>query len=125
MKTNFIIPVHSLVDVITNSSTEIYVVAHSKTLEILKEIIDDVLALGDSDFTADDLFTFSFRERNLRKEMYEADGEEDEYNEQNSRYDTVQFVVIEAKDGRHKSIAENMSKKLEDLFDTYELSSEE
>jgi len=53
------IPVHSVVDVITNSSTVIYVQATDSTIKLAKELIDSILKVANSDKTADDLFEFS------------------------------------------------------------------
>ena len=59
MKTSLIIPVHSFVDIITNSSSELYVTADRNTIEAMKNMVDAVLKAGGSDKSADDLFTFS------------------------------------------------------------------
>jgi hypothetical protein len=45
------------VDLITNSSTEIYIEATDKTIESLKNIINSILKVGGSKLTSDDLFT--------------------------------------------------------------------
>jgi hypothetical protein len=50
--------VHSIIDVITNSSTEIFSGAKSQATEVAKELINKILSEGGSDKTADDLFTF-------------------------------------------------------------------
>ena len=55
----FRIPVHSIVDVITNSSSVIYTEAHNNSISIAKKIIDSVLTAAGSTKTADDLFDFS------------------------------------------------------------------
>lgn len=52
------IKVHSVVDVITNSSTVIYTQADEGTIKSLKEMINALLKIGGSELTADDLFTF-------------------------------------------------------------------
>jgi len=56
---------HSFVDVITNSSTEIYISTHDKSIEYVKGIIDNVLKAGQSKFTSDDLFIFQETEKDL------------------------------------------------------------
>lgn len=55
MKT-LIIPIHSFVDLITNSSSETYISATSATVQSVKEIIKNLLSLADSSKTADDFF---------------------------------------------------------------------
>jgi hypothetical protein len=52
------ITIHSMVDLITNSSSETFITATGSTVKIVKEIINKVLKLGKSEFTADDLFEF-------------------------------------------------------------------
>lgn len=49
-----IIPVHSFVDLITNSSSETYVQATDKTVDTLKKLIDSLLK--GTGQTCDDLF---------------------------------------------------------------------
>jgi len=50
------IPYHSFIDVITNSSTEIYISANKKSIEMAKEFINELLKIAGSDKTFDDLF---------------------------------------------------------------------
>lgn len=59
---------HSFVDIITNSSTEIYVAATNKTIKTLKSLIDNLLKLGKSKSTCDDLFTIE-----IDKERFKED----------------------------------------------------
>jgi preprotein translocase subunit YajC len=54
----FRILVHSIVDVITNSSSVIYTEAHDNSIKVAKEIINAVLKASGSDKKADDLFNF-------------------------------------------------------------------
>jgi len=56
------IPIHSIIDVITNSSTEIYTNTHSKSIEYAKDLINEILDAAGSDKTADDLFEFEIIE---------------------------------------------------------------
>lgn len=58
MKNIFKIKIHSFVDLITNSSTEIFVRADEKTIQTVKDLIDTLLKLGNSNLKADDLFEF-------------------------------------------------------------------
>lgn len=48
--------IHSIVDVITNSSTEIFSLPHKGTVNIIKDMINEILKEVGSDKTADDLF---------------------------------------------------------------------
>jgi len=74
------VKIHSLVDVITNSSTVIYVQSHNNTIKYAKDLINNLLKISGSDKTADDLFIFKLevnREQELDKDLY--DYLEDEY----------------------------------------------
>ena len=53
---SLIIPVHSFVDVITNSSSEIFTSANEGTVKAVKELINNLLIGVGSNKTADDLF---------------------------------------------------------------------
>lgn len=91
------IPFHSFIDVITNSSTEIFVGCHSNTIAFAKDFINELLKVSKSDKTADDLFEF------------EIVGENDnEYNFDERR------LVIKAKED--SDIVINLSKKMKDIF---------
>ena len=51
------VKVHSVVDLITNSSTTIYVTATNSTVTFVKDIINLFLKSANSPYTCDDLFT--------------------------------------------------------------------
>ena len=65
-----IIPIHSFVDTITNSSTVIYVQCHNKTIELTKNLINTLLKIAGSAKTADDLFLFRISPTDYYKEMF-------------------------------------------------------
>lgn len=74
----YYIPVHSFVDLITNSSTEIYVQANEQTVKTLKELIAEILKVGKSPFFVDDLFEISLETKcNCKEEGYLGDGDEE------------------------------------------------
>lgn len=62
---------HSFVDLITNSSTEIYIEATEKTIESLKGLINNLLKVGGSELTCDDLFTIQLNPEDLAQEENE------------------------------------------------------
>lgn len=72
---------HSIIDVITNSSTEIFISSNNKTIEVAKEFINSLLKATGSKKEADDLFDFitlpEFHHENyiatMAKEMYNED----------------------------------------------------
>jgi hypothetical protein len=51
-----VIPVHSFIDVITNSSSEIFVQASNGTIRAIETLINDILSLGGSTLKCSDLF---------------------------------------------------------------------
>ena len=55
------IPIHSVVDVITNSSSVIYTEATTNAVSTMKEIINSILKLAGSEKTVDDLFDISIQ----------------------------------------------------------------
>lgn len=61
MKTTIFIPIHSLIDLITNSSSEVFVTSDRETLSKLRSMIDAVLVAGGSTKKCDDLFRLSLR----------------------------------------------------------------
>ena len=56
--TSIIIPVHSFVDLITNSSSEIFAVANKGTITTIKKLVKNIIAATGGTGTADSLFTF-------------------------------------------------------------------
>lgn len=60
-----IIPVHSFVDLITNSSSEIFVSADQDTVNAVKKLVNTLLTAGGGKLTADDLFTFKLAGNDL------------------------------------------------------------
>jgi hypothetical protein len=66
---SIIIPIHSFVDLITNSSSEIFVAANQSTIKSIKKLVNSIIAATSHNIvddvgneveliTADDLFTF-------------------------------------------------------------------
>jgi hypothetical protein len=55
----FVLPVHSIVDLITNSSSEVYVVSDRATVEAVRKMVNAVLKAGGSTKTCDDLVKLS------------------------------------------------------------------
>jgi len=51
-----VIPIHSFIDVITNSSSEVFVTSDRTTIEAMKNVIDALLLIGGSKEKCDDLF---------------------------------------------------------------------
>lgn len=58
MQTQYLIRIHSFVDLITNSSTELFISASQHTVDGVKSVINAVLTMGGSTLKVDDLFEF-------------------------------------------------------------------
>ncbi len=87
---------HSFIDVITNSSTSVYVSCHSKSIEFAKELINSILKEAGSDKVAGDLFTFK-----VYKEDEDGDKKEiknleniESYNENTESYNNHYLEII-------------------------------
>jgi hypothetical protein len=52
--------IHSFVDLITNSSSEVFVAASKSTVDTVKEIVNTLLKQSNSTATCDDLFDIDF-----------------------------------------------------------------
>jgi hypothetical protein len=50
MKNKILIPIHSIVDVITNSSTELFIIDKEKGLETVQEIVNQAVAMFPSKY---------------------------------------------------------------------------
>jgi hypothetical protein len=109
MKREYVLTVHSFVDLITNSSTEIYVEATEKTIESVKDIINNLLGFASSNHTADDLFEFTLVDED--KENYGEDYERD------NGYRNVRMEVSpKIKDSVELETASKILSKLDSLF---------
>lgn len=95
------IKVHSVVDVITNSSTVIYTRADEGTISSLKDMINALLKIGNSELTADDLFEFSL-----------VGGE----HESDCGYSDIELVVTCKSDNEHAIVAGRILNRLDNLF---------
>jgi len=64
-----LIKLHSIVDVITNSSSVTYVMANKKSIETVKKLITNLLELTDSSLNVDDLFEFELVNDTLEENL--------------------------------------------------------
>lgn len=94
----FKINVHSFIDVITNSSTEIYMWADEGSVKTVKGIIDTILKAAKSDKTADDLFDIRVKE-----------GEEETWNGM-----PTDELIVEPKEG--VEIDKDLAHEIEKVF---------
>lgn len=100
----FSIPVHSFVDLITNSSSEVFVTSDRQTITSVKKLINCILATSGSTKSCDDLLTIK---------LVNEDGGYGNYN-------TIQAF---AKDPSNEELAKLVS-SLPDFFRAEEISSE-
>lgn len=139
MKT-LIIPVHSFVDVITNSSSEIYVSAGKSTVKAIKELVNNILLIAGSKQTADDLFNIDitfrvdysengkYKQEYFTNEEIEAGIEAGKFEEDDVRrtagegdYEVSYLRVTPKIDSEE---AKNICRTLSDLPGLYDISSE-
>ena len=117
------IPYHSFIDVITNSSTEIFVSCHGKTKETLFALINSLLAVAESDKKAEDLFDIKMS----RDYVYDDETEEEledvkiAFNEKGERTDNYEddeyedhTLVLIPKDSSKETI--ELTKQISTIF---------
>jgi hypothetical protein len=106
-----ILRVHSVVDVITNSSSEIYVEATEHTIDNVKELVDNLFSLAGSPLKCDDVFDITLKNRNAPDE----DEDESYYDE---TYPEVDLVVTpkEGVTSEESKIASRILSSLTSIF---------
>lgn len=100
MKTTLHIPVHSFVDLITNSSSETYVTADRQTVKAVKEAVDSILALAGHGKKCDDYFEITLRTE--------------------SGYGDYKVIDVVAKDSKNQKLAA-VIEALQDAFQAEEI----
>ena len=118
--TTILIPIHSFVDLITNSSSETFIAATNKTVDTVKEIVNSLLALSKDTRNFDDLFLIDI--------VYPVDN--DLYNKKtggpsNEGY-SESSLLITVKPGlseEEEKLAEKIAKLLENFIGTYRIES--
>jgi hypothetical protein len=114
METPVRIKVHSFSDVITNSSTVIYVQTHGKSIKVLEDFVDFLLKKSGSTHKAKDLFDFKIEpsEDFLKDVVYERMDEQalilDETKKKVKALET-QKKYKEADDLRLKTVREKLN----------------
>ena len=84
------IPLHSFVDLITNSSSEIFISATDSTVTAIRKLVDSLLLAGGSKFTVDEMFEITLEDN----PHYEK--EDQDYYERNMG-SRKQIIVIKTK----------------------------
>ncbi len=125
----YTIKIHSFVDLITNSSTEIYIQATDKTIETIKKLIDNILEIGGSTLHCDDLFDISLdKERLFKDSYYDVDPTmtaEQFYEETVSEYSSSRdiYISVKPKDPNSEA-AKSAAKVLENLTGLFGITAE-
>jgi hypothetical protein len=88
---------HSFVDIITNSSTEVYTTCHEKSVDMVKELINSVLKSADSEKTVDDLLEIRVYQDVWREDEEGNENEVRIYNEEVDFQDECSPVYLEVK----------------------------
>jgi len=119
------IPMHSVIDLITNSSTEIFVYSEN-SLEPAKELINEILKLQGVDQTCDDLFDLAIEMSGLDEYLeYEQYDQEDLDVEDVKKqieagnppdwfekYNVETYLIIKPKDEKYAELARLLKKFL-------------
>lgn len=125
---SYVVPVHSFLDLVTNSSTEIFISANEATIKALKDLINNILKAGGSEVTADMMFDFTLAVEDpdaYPSKFYPVDSEEGkkvlEENE-GANYDRgpKQVVLVNPKIKDCPEIV-SVAKWLADLTGLYEI----
>ena len=124
MKTKISIKIHSFVDLITNSSSEIFVQANDKTIESIKEIVNNLLGIANSELKFDDLFTAHLQVMDYDSYEYikESEVTEEHKTENYDGYSESQ-VTVEVKSGVEDERAKSAAKLLSNLENLFSMSS--
>ena len=99
------INIHSLIDVITNSSTEIFVNSHANTIKYFKELIEDLMKCMNVEGKAEDYFELYIDEDSIETE------DEDDYK--------IKNLVIKSKN--KSDLCCYISKRIKKIFSIEEV----
>lgn len=105
---------HSFVDVITNSSTVIYVSINQseKTIEKIKEFINKILIASESNKTFDDLFY-------IKTTFNDIEDIKDRLADYTDIRDNIINLLNEEQKNDYKLIDEMVDKKIDELFEEH------
>lgn len=122
------IKIQSVSDIITNSSTEVFMVYDDSAFKNIKELVNAILALAGSDQTFDDLFEIKagvdeyFIEQHPEYANLPEDALIEKAREIDSeRYDGypyISYYKVTAKEAKNTATAKILS-KIDEIFNTY------
>ena len=115
-----VLRIHSFIDIITNSSTEIFVQANDETIKNIKNLVNSILTIGGSSLKCDDIFEMSIVEEiyspgvyyETQEELQQAIEEGDEYVWTNCLIKTKTLVS-----SKEAELAANIINNLYNLFE--------
>lgn len=123
------ISIQSVTDIITNSSSEIFVIYRKSDFEFIKEIINELLKLAGSNKTFDDLFELKIWTTEEAEEDYAKSGSSQDFIDWcmdkdldidiDERNPYIESYTIDAKSEEAKSVAYKLS-NLAFLFEKIE-----
>ena len=105
--------IHSFIDIITNSSTEIYVQASDSTIKSIKSLVNSLLAIGGSSLKCDDIFIMKLVSD---RDEYEDEEDEDEDSGYDEDYSDISVSVNPIIEGNDAKIASKILSDLTGLF---------
>jgi hypothetical protein len=107
---------HSFVDLITNSSTEIYISCHTKSVEYLKELIDSLLKASGSDKKAEELFDFKITKEDYNTGKVKTLKKDEDFElDDDNEYGKNHTLLIIPKDKTQETI--NLCKQIKNIFE--------
>lgn len=68
------VKIQSISDIITNSSSEVFVIYDQNGIDTIKTIVNSILKLAKSEYSCDDLFDIQFVWDDIAEEYYNDDG---------------------------------------------------
>ena len=127
---NIVLKIQSVSDIITNSSTEVFMVYDDTSFKNIKDLVNAILSLNkDNTYTFDDLFTVeaSFDKEGFismfpeYKDLSDSELLQKAYEYDDDNYDGYPLVnsyVVKAKSNVHDKVAVELS-KIDQIFQTY------
>lgn len=127
-----VLKIQSVSDIITNSSSEVFMTYDEDSFKNIKELVNAILSLNtNNQYTFDDLFTVeaSFDKEDLLEHYPEYEDLNDiellekAYEIDSENYDSYPFVngyIVKAKSNVHDKVAKELS-KIDQIFSTYVL----
>lgn len=124
----YIIKIQNVSDIITNSSSEVFMVYDSHAFKNIKELVNAILAATGYEHTFDDMFEIKANvSKDFLSDYPEYAGLSDEeilykaYEHDSDRYDgwpVVDSYTVTAKDEKYKDAAKLLS-QIDGIFETY------